>query len=74
MTIDERLDRLKERHEALMRTVELIGADIRDLLAAQRQNELPFEKNERRMGEIMEGIARLFFAAQRHDERGKRPD
>jgi hypothetical protein len=39
MTIDERLDRLTARHEALTQTVEL-------LLAAQLRNEERHEKNE----------------------------
>jgi hypothetical protein len=39
MNIDERLDRLTARHEALTQTVEL-------LLAAQLRNEERHEKNE----------------------------
>jgi archaellum component FlaC len=31
MTIDERIERLTERHEALAQTVESLGIDIRDL-------------------------------------------
>lgn len=31
MTIDERLDRLTERHEALTQTVELLAGDLRGL-------------------------------------------
>lgn len=31
MTIDERLDKLTERHEALSQTVELLTADVRSL-------------------------------------------
>ncbi len=34
MTIDERLDRLTERHEALAQSLELLGAD----LETQRRN------------------------------------
>jgi len=39
MTIDERLDRLTERHEALTHTVELITADIRNLTALMSQTD-----------------------------------
>ena len=39
MTIDERLDRLTERHEALTQTVELITADIRNLTALMSQTD-----------------------------------
>lgn len=37
MNIDERLDRLTERHEALTQTVELLAADIREIQNAQRE-------------------------------------
>jgi chaperonin cofactor prefoldin len=37
MTIDERLDRLTERHETLTQTVEIIAS-------MQRENEKRFEK------------------------------
>jgi len=53
MTIDERLERLTERHEALTHTVELTAIEN-----AQR---------DRRMGEIMEGIARLLHVAEIHE-------
>ena len=45
MTIDQRLDRLTERHEALTQTVELIAA-------AQL-------KTDERMGQLMDTINRL---------------
>jgi hypothetical protein len=44
-TIDERLDRLTERHEALAETVELI-------VAMRRENEERFAKNEARFAQI----------------------
>lgn len=55
MTIDERLDKLTERHEALTQTVELIAAENR--------------QRDRRLGEIMEGLARLLHVAQIPDRR-----
>jgi hypothetical protein len=45
MTLDERLERLTERHEALTQTVELMAMENR--------------QRDRRLGEIMEGIASL---------------
>ena len=39
MTIDERLDRLTERHEALTQSVELITVDIRNLTALMSQTD-----------------------------------
>ena len=51
MTIDERLEKLTERHEALTATVELLAAEIRDVVAVQQ--------HEKQSGGVMEGIARL---------------
>jgi archaellum component FlaC len=55
MTIDERIERLVERHEALAQSVELMAAENR--------------QRDRRMGEIMEGIARLLHVAEIHERR-----
>ena len=38
MTIDERLEKLTERHEALTQTVELITADLQTLKALAQQD------------------------------------
>ena len=55
MTIDERLERLTERHEALTQTVELIAA-------AQI-------KNDERMGQLIETMTRLGNIVIAHEER-----
>jgi hypothetical protein len=55
MTIDERLDRLTERHEALTQTVELIAA-------AQI-------KNDERMGQVMDTMNRLANIIIAHEQR-----
>jgi hypothetical protein len=55
MTIDERLDRLTERHEALTQTVELIAV-------AQM-------KNDERMGQLMDTMNRLANIVISHEER-----
>lgn len=55
MTIDERLERLIERHEALTQSVELMVAENK--------------QRDKRMGEIMEGIARLLHVAEIHEHR-----
>jgi prefoldin subunit 5 len=55
MTIDERLERLAERHEALTQAV--------DLLAAMLQ------QNERRMAQVLDAINRLANIAEAHDVR-----
>ena len=55
MTIDERPERLAERHEALTQSVELMAADNR--------------MRDRRLSEIMEGIARLLHVAEIRENR-----
>jgi hypothetical protein len=45
MTIDERLDKLTERHEALTQTVEIIAS-------MQRENEKRFAENEKRFEKL----------------------
>jgi len=55
MTIDERLERLAERHEALTQTVKLMAAENR--------------QRDRRIGEIMEAIGRLLHVAESHQRR-----
>lgn len=58
-TIDERLDRLTERHEALTQTVELTAA-------MQRDNE---ERWNKRFAEIAESIRGLARIAEIHEHR-----
>lgn len=55
LTIEERLERLTERHEALTQTVELMAEENK--------------QRDRRLGEIMEGIARLLHVAEIHEQR-----
>ena len=55
MTIDERIERLVERHEALSQTVELLVEENK--------------QRDRRMGEIMEGLASLVHVAEIHERR-----
>jgi hypothetical protein len=62
MTLDQRLDRLTERHEALTQSVELLVAENRQMAAESRQRD-------NRLGEIMEGIARLLHVAEIHEVR-----
>ena len=64
MDIDQRLDRLIERHEALTQTVELMAAENRE-----RDQRLATENQarDRRMDEIMEAIARLLHIAEIHE-------
>lgn len=62
MTIDERIERLTERHEALTQTVELMVAENRQIVEENKGRD-------RRLGEIMEGLARLVHVAEIHEQR-----
>lgn len=55
MTIDERLDRLTERHEALTQHAELLTADVSRMRGV--------------MDDMMVGIARLVHVAEIHERR-----
>jgi archaellum component FlaC len=65
MTIDERLEKLTERHAALAQTVELLAAENRQMAAENKERD-------RRLGEIMEGVARLLHIAEIHEQRIER--
>jgi hypothetical protein len=58
MTIDERLEKLTERHEALTQTVELMAMENKE--------------RDRRQAEIMEGLASLVHVAEIHEARIER--
>jgi hypothetical protein len=60
MTIDERLEKLTERHEAL--TQALMAAENRDR----------DQKWAKQMGDVMEGIARLLHVAEIREQRIER--
>ena len=62
MTIDERLDRLVERHEALAQSVELLTKDIAELRGGLRDVG-------RFVSEVAEGTARLLRIAEIHESR-----
>jgi archaellum component FlaC len=55
MNIDERLERLTERHEALTQTVELLTKDLSDMKVL--------------VNDIAEGTARLLHVAEIHEKR-----
>jgi hypothetical protein len=62
VTIDERIERLTERHEAFAQSVEILVAENPRIVAENRQRD-------RQLGEIMEGIARLVHVAEIHEHR-----
>jgi hypothetical protein len=62
VTIDERLEKLTERHEALTQSVEL-------MVAENRERDKRMAQTDKRLIEIMEGIARLLHIAEIHEQR-----
>ena len=52
MTIEERLEKLTERHEALTQTVEIIAG-------MQKDNEKRFAETDRRLGQVLEATTRI---------------
>ena len=59
MTIDERLERLTERHEALTQTVELMAAE----------NRAGFARLEKIVGQMARSIDTLARVAELHEHR-----
>jgi archaellum component FlaC len=55
MDVDERLERLTQRHEALTQTVELLTKDLSDMKVL--------------VNDIAEGTARLLHVAEIHEKR-----
>jgi transcription termination factor Rho len=75
MTIDERLERLTDRHEALTQSVEMhekrfeeIGENIRGLAAIAEQNEVRAGEMQTAMTRMMDSITRLARIAGSHEE------
>jgi len=62
MTIDERLDRLTERHEALTQTVELLAAENRAGFAR-------LEKVEKIVGQMARSVDTLAHVVELHEHR-----
>jgi hypothetical protein len=53
MTIDERLERLTQRHEALTESLELLQHEVRDLVRKSQQDS----ENIRRLARIAESTS-----------------
>ena len=69
MTIDERLDRLTERHEALAQSAELLLHSSEKHDKALDRLELALDKQGIRMAQIMESIDSLARIALAHENR-----
>jgi len=62
VNIDERLDRLVERHEALAESVQLLTRDVHSLAESVKTHEVY-------LTQIMEATARLLHVAQIPEQR-----
>ncbi len=67
MTIDERLERLTDRHEALTQSVELLVAEGKQTSEKIRHLAITAEQNEVRAGQMMENMNRLGRILEIHD-------
>ena len=69
MTIDERLERLVERHEALAQTVELLSHEVRELRAATAQNTANIRDLAQIASQTTDAVRDLLRVAQLHQRR-----
>jgi prefoldin subunit 5 len=69
MNIDERLDRLTERHEALTGHVEILTADLGQLKERMDDLTANVEKQRRTMDDLMVGFSTLVELARGHEQR-----
>ena len=71
MTIDERIEALTGRHEALTQSVELLTLDIRELRENATQHQLQQKTRDARVdflhGEMMLAITRLAITTEAHN-------
>jgi archaellum component FlaC len=69
MTIDERLDRLVDRHEALAQSVELLSIETRELRASITQETENIRELRVAISEDAENIRALARIAEIHERR-----
>ena len=69
MTIDERLERLTGRHEALTQTVELMAAENRE---RDRMWDEKMGQWDKQMSQVMESIARRLHIAEIPEHAGRK--
>ncbi|MBV8629514.1 MAG: hypothetical protein JOZ83_01230 [Silvibacterium sp.] len=60
MTIEERLERLTERHEALTQTVELLARDLHETKEV--------------VARIVKGVERLVTVMEHYERRNEKPE
>jgi archaellum component FlaC len=66
MTIDERLEKLTERHEALTQTVELMAAENRAGFARLERVEQAFQRVEQILGRMAQSMDTLSRVVEPH--------
>ena len=69
MTVDQRLDRLTERHEALTQTMELFQHELAEMRAAVAERDTKYNE---RFGRILHLVESLASTAQYHEQRIER--
>jgi hypothetical protein len=69
MTIDERLEKLVERHEALLKTLRLMARETREMKSGVDGLQSSRSGISVSAREIAEGTARLLHIAQIHEHR-----
>ncbi|MGD1070064.1 MAG: hypothetical protein ABSB15_07975 [Bryobacteraceae bacterium] len=73
VSIEERLEKLTERHEALTQTVEIIAVMRKEnekrFAERAAENDRRFAETDRRTGQVLEGITQLGHIAESHDHR-----
>ncbi len=69
MTFEESMDRLKERHEALAQSVELLLAETRELRVTAEQHNITAEQHNISLQRDSEHIHALVRIAEAHERR-----
>jgi hypothetical protein len=69
MTIDERLERLTERHEALTQSMELFQHDMAEMRAAAAERDAKYNE---RFSRILDVVETLAATARSHEQRIER--
>jgi hypothetical protein len=72
MSFEESLEKLKQRHEALTQSVELLVAENRRVSEENRQMAEENKKRDRRLAELMDAVTRLVHVAEIHEQRIER--
>lgn len=69
MTIDERLERLAERHEGLAQTVEMLAVSVPNLERLSEANEGRVDRLTEQMANLMDTMNRLGNIVIAHEDR-----